>query len=65
MQRLRRVFNIDIEICSVCGESIRVVACIEAPEVIGKILAHLEKKSPGPEINRPPSRGPSQLGLFD
>ena len=63
-QRLRRVFNIDIETCPACGGSVGIVACIEDPEVIGKILAHLEGKSPGPETTRPPSRGPPQLGLF-
>ncbi len=63
-QRLRRVFNIDIEICSACGGSVRIVACIEAPEIIGKILAHLERKTLGPETTRPPRCGPPQLGLF-
>lgn len=28
-QRLKRVFNIDIEVCSRCGGSVRVIACIE------------------------------------
>ena len=41
MQRLERVFRIDIEHCGVCGGSLRVIACIETPEVINKILAHL------------------------
>ena len=30
-QRLKRVFNIDIETCSVCGGSMKVIACIEDP----------------------------------
>jgi hypothetical protein len=28
---LKRVFNIDIEVCSVCGGSMRVIACIGDP----------------------------------
>ena len=63
-QRLKRVFNIDIETCPNCGGAVRTIACIEDPEVIGRILAHLERKSPDPETTRPPSRGPPQLGLF-
>ena len=43
-QRLKRVFNIDIETCPACGGSVRIVACIEDPEVIGKILVHLAGK---------------------
>ena len=29
MQRLKRVFHIDIEHCTVCGGTLRVIACIE------------------------------------
>ena len=43
-QRLKRVFNIDIEVCSLCGGSVRVIACIEDQDVIDRILAHLERK---------------------
>ena len=31
MQRLERVFHIDIEHCGVCGGTLRVIACIETP----------------------------------
>ena len=64
-QRLKRVFNIDIETCPNCGGAVRTIACIEDPDVIGRILAHLERTSTDPETTRPPSRGPPQLGLFD
>ena len=30
-QRLKRVFNIDIETCSGCGGAMKVIACIEEP----------------------------------
>jgi len=41
---LKRVFNIDIETCRVCGASMKVIACIEAPLVIKKILTYLRGK---------------------
>lgn len=40
-QRLRRVFAIDIETCRQCGGRLRVIASIEAPAVIERILEHL------------------------
>ena len=39
-QRLRRVFAIDIETCRQCGGPLRVIASIEAPAVIERILEH-------------------------
>jgi hypothetical protein len=48
-QRLKRVF-IDmpqgqfIEVCSLCGGSVRVIACIEDQDVIDRILTHLRQK---------------------
>lgn len=44
MQRLKRVFAIDIETCPRCGGKIRVVACIEDPDVIAKILDHIRAR---------------------
>ena len=41
MQRLRRVIHIDIEHHSVCGGTLRVIACIDTPEVIERMLTHL------------------------
>ena len=64
-QRLKRVFNIDVAICRLCGGAAKVVACIEDSVVIKTILSHLEKKAPmdsGVEI--PNSRGPPQASLF-
>jgi hypothetical protein len=40
-QRLKRVFNIDIEVCGHCGGSVKVIACIEDQDIIDRILAHL------------------------
>jgi hypothetical protein len=39
-QRLKRVFNIDIEVRGRCGGTVRVIACIEDQDVIDRILAH-------------------------
>ena len=46
MQRLKRVFHIDIERCGVCGATLRVIACIETPDVFKRILAHLATPAP-------------------
>jgi hypothetical protein len=37
-QRLKRVFNIDIEVCSRCGGSVKDIACIEDQDVIDNII---------------------------
>ncbi len=42
VQRLKRVFGIDVEGCPVCGGAMRIIACIEDPDVIEKILSHLD-----------------------
>ena len=44
-QRLKRIFNIDIETGRECGGHVKVIACIEDPVVIKKILMHLKEKS--------------------
>ena len=62
-QRLKRVFNIDIEVCSRCGGSVGVIACIEDQEVIDRILAHLREKEqdiPTLPLLAPPSRAPPE-----
>jgi len=65
-QRLKRVFGIDIETCPACGGAMRIIACIEDPDVIEKILTHLDAKAPEPKATRrPPCRAPPQRGLFD
>jgi hypothetical protein len=40
-QRLKRVFGIDIEACAACGGALRIIACIEDPEVIEKIRSQV------------------------
>jgi hypothetical protein len=64
-QRLKRVFDIDIETCTVCGGSMKVIACIEDALVIKKILTHLRGKTPIVEpVRLPQSRAPPQGDLF-
>jgi len=65
-QRLKRVFQIDIETCSQCCGPVKVIASIEDPVVIQKILAHLKKKDePQEAVQRPDARAPPQGRLFD
>ena len=40
------------EHCAVCGGTLRVIACIETPEVIERILVHLATRHSG-GINDP------------
>jgi Putative transposase len=42
-KRLKRVFGVDIEGCARFGRKLKIIARIEEPEVIARILAHLEK----------------------
>ena len=44
MQRLKRVFAIDIETCPDCGGKLQVIACIEEPWLIAKILGHVRDR---------------------
>ena len=65
MERRKRVFHIDIEHCPVCRGTLRVIACIDAPDpsidapdLIDRILAHLaarEADSVHPPRAPPPS----------
>jgi hypothetical protein len=67
-QRLKRVFNIDIEACGRCGGAVRVIACIEDQGTIDQVLAHLHRKeqdTPVRPLLAPPTRAPpAALSLF-
>jgi len=58
-QRLKRVFAIEIEKCEKCGGKVKIIACIEDPEVIQKILKHLGLDEASQTRNRSPP-----VGLF-
>jgi len=45
VQRLKRVFNIDIEVCEKCQGRVKIIACVEDPAAIEKILKHLKAKA--------------------
>ena len=56
VMRLKRVFRIDVDICSECGGKLKVISSIEGKEVIDKILTHLglDSKVPEPFVPRGP-----------
>ncbi len=63
-QRLKRVFAIEIENCCRCQGRLRVIASIEEPEVIARILAHQERGCGAAEPERAPiaARAPPRQG---
>ena len=78
MQRLKRVFNIDIKVCEHCGGKVKVIACIDDPLFIDHILKHIKRKATRNNTNKhhviPQERAPpltpslfdlSQSRLFD
>jgi hypothetical protein len=54
-QRLKRVFQIDIEACPECGGKLRVIACIEDPPLIRQILSHVQQRDSPADFD---ARGP-------
>ena len=63
VQRLKRVFGIDVAACERCGGGANIIACIEDARVIARILEHLGP-SPTPAAPCQP-RAPPGAGLFD
>jgi hypothetical protein len=54
-----------METCPACGGVLRIIACIEDPAVIKKMLTHLDTKDASAAPPRsPPARAPPQLGFF-
>ena len=45
---LKRVFDIDLEQCPECGGALKILAAIEVPAVITKILTHLRLPARAP-----------------
>jgi len=67
-RRLKRVFGIDINECEKCQGPVKIVACIEDPVVIEKILNHLQAKEANdasPITRLPPPRAPPLLSIGD
>jgi len=64
-RRLRRVFGIEIEQCVRCGGRLKVIASIEDPQLIEKILAHRrERGEEGAPTGVLGARAPPQASLF-
>jgi ribosomal protein S27E len=67
-QRLKRVFNIEIEICRHCQGPVKIIAYIEDLAVIEKILSHLNSKANAGIANQTPlpllpmARAPPEFG---
>jgi hypothetical protein len=64
-RRLKRVFGIDIERCARCGGRLKVIASIEEPALIARILAHRrERREEDPPVSSLGPRAPPPGMLF-
>ena len=45
---LKRVFDLDLQHCPNCGGELKIIAAIQEPPVIEKILTHLELQARAP-----------------
>ena len=59
-RRLKRVFGVEIERCTRCDGQLKIIASIEEPQLIAKILSHLERAAPEQSQSELPlgARGP-------
>jgi hypothetical protein len=57
-ERLKRVFDLDISVCPLCGGTLRVIGDVTDPHVIDAILVHLKQRAPPPDA-------PDRTGLDD
>ena len=65
MQRLKRVFSIEIETCQRCGGKLEVIASIEDAELIGRNLEHRAQHGDDDLRGTPfAPRAPPQPSLF-
>jgi hypothetical protein len=55
-QRLKRVFGIEIESCEQCDGAVKIIASVEDPQVIGRILEHPELDSSDAHSHQIPRR---------
>ena len=64
-KRLKRVFNIEVETCDKCGADVRIIASIEDPAVIQKILACLDDNATSAaQALLPDCRDPPTADMF-
>jgi hypothetical protein len=66
-QRLKRVFGIDVQTCEHCGGALKIIASIEDPTIIAKILTHLGIDTDLSDSTSASARAPPSpiLALFD
>ena len=65
-QRLKRVFDIDVTTCCECVGDVKIIASIEDPVVIQKILAHLDDRAGPADLSLLlECRAPPATGLID
>jgi len=57
-QRLKRVFDIEISICTYCGGDVKIIACIQDRATIDRILDHINKKECEEIADQSRSRAP-------
>lgn len=62
-QRFKWVFKIDILTCERCGGAVKVIASIEDPVVIKKILDHLAQAEAATPVSRPFAHAPPHQKL--
>jgi len=55
---LRRVFSVDVLICPICSAPLTVIAYLNEPHVVRKILAHLQLPTASPPLG--PARCPEE-----
>jgi hypothetical protein len=60
---MRRAFGFDVLACGACGGRLRLVALIEQPAVIARILRHLNLPTDVPGTS--PARSPPRSTLED
>ena len=65
--RLKRVFGIDIQRCEQCGGAAKIIASIEDPQLIERILAHVDSDRLGQIPRAAAARGPpsATINLFE
>ena len=64
-RRLKRVFGIEVEQCARCGGRLEVIASIEEPQLIERILAHRREQEGESALTVPlGARAPPQPSLL-
>jgi hypothetical protein len=57
------VFGVEIEGCVRCGGQLKIIASIEEPQLMAKILSHLERAAAQQYQGELPARGAGAAGV--